>query len=110
MRRALQYPPFCDIATLTVTGEDEVAVMTVAKHLSDALLLRLKDEGEKLPFVVFGPFEASVYKINEKYRMRMVVKCRLNQKTRAIFSSILAQFSKSERGAALSIDFNPMTV
>ena len=110
IRRELTYPPFCDLVTLTVTGEDEVAVMTESKRASDMLLSKIKENEGDNPFIVFGPFEASVYRVNEKFRMRTVVKCRLNSATRAIFSSVLADFSKAARTVSLSVDFNPLTV
>lgn len=110
IRRELTYPPFCDLVTLTVTGEDEVAVMTESKKASDMLLSKIKESDGDNPFIVFGPFEASVYRVNEKFRMRTVVKCRLNSATRALFSSVLTDFSKAARTVSLSIDFNPLTV
>ena len=110
IRRELTYPPFCDLVTLTVTGEDEVAVMSESKRASDMLLAKIKENDSDNPFIVFGPFEASVYRVNEKFRMRTVVKCRLNSVSRAIFSSVLTDFSRSARTVSLSIDFNPLTV
>ncbi len=110
LRRELLYPPFCDMVTLTVTGEDEVAVLRDAKHLSDALIEKINSDGGKNPFMVFGPFEAGVYRINEKYRMRMVVKCRLNRLTRAMLAELLRETSRNSRDTAVSIDLNPMTV
>ncbi len=111
IRRELKYPPFCDIVTLTVTGEDESLVMKESAKLHSLLLEKLREEGicEK-PFIVFGPFEAGVYKVNEKYRMRIVVKCRLDRQTRGMFSYVLSEIGKASRSTALSIDFNPMTV
>ena len=108
IRRELKYPPFCDIVSLTVTGEDERAVMQDAKRLSDRMMEHLSGEIGRLPFIVFGPFEASVYKVNEKYRMKIVVKCRLNREVRAMLSSLLAEFSKSAGKTSVSIDLNPM--
>ena len=110
IRRELLYPPFCDIATVTVTGENEREVMVEAKRLSDSLIERLKADGGKNPFIVFGPFEASVYKVNEKYRMRTVLKCRLNRETRAMMSSLLSDFTKNARDVAVSVDLNPLSI
>ena len=63
----------------------------------------------KLPFIVFGPFEAPVYKINEKYRMKMVIKCRLNKQSRLMFHRLLCEFSTA-RKVTLAVDMNPMTI
>ena len=108
-RRELLYPPFCDIATLTVTSEDESAVLKRIGALSEKLISLIEGELSGLPFVVFGPIEAGVYRVNEKYRMKLVVKCRLTRKVRAAFSRLLSEEGKSTRDATLSVDFNPMS-
>ena len=108
IRRELSYPPFCDIVTLTLTSEREDLLMNEAKHLSDTVLSKLSGEYGKYPFVVFGPFEAQVYKLNEKYRMRMVLKCKLNNQTRKFFHELLCEFS-SVRDVILTVDQNPLT-
>ena len=109
LRRELSYPPFCDIVNLTLTSDNEAELRNKAALLSDTILKKLSGELGKLPFIVFGPFEAAVYKINEKYRMRMVVKCKLNKESRGLFHGLLCEFA-SHRGVTLSVDFNPMTI
>lgn len=109
LRRELSYPPFCDIVNLTLTSDNEAELRSKAALLSDTILKKLSGELGKLPFIVFGPFEAAVYKINEKYRMRMVVKCKLNKESRGLFHGLLCEFA-SHRGVTLSVDFNPMTI
>lgn len=108
IRRELSYPPFCDIVQLTLTGEDEAEVLRQSKCLSDLILEKLKGEVGKLPFVVFGPFEAGVYKLNEKYRMRMIIKCKLNKQTRELFHELLCEYSLA-RKVTLAVDFNPLS-
>jgi primosomal protein N' len=66
-----------------------------------------------VPLVSFGPFEAPVYRVENCYRMRMVVKCRLNKRSRALFSTLLTRFAPSPKGNAkpiLSVDFNPSSL
>ncbi|MBO5906975.1 MAG: primosomal protein N' [Clostridia bacterium] len=109
LRRELSYPPFCDMVTLTLTAEDELELAKEAKHLSDAIISRLEGEFSGLPFTVFGPFEADIYKLNDKYRMKSVVKCKLNKTTRRLFHQLLLEFSSS-RGVTLAVDLNPLTV
>jgi primosomal protein N' (replication factor Y) len=109
IRKELTYPPFCDIVTLTVTSSEERSAMEESKRLSDMLLAALGEVGEGQPFIVFGPFEAGVYKINEKYRMRLVIKCKLNKTSRRIFSDVLKEFNSTAKEATLSVEFNPMT-
>ena len=66
-----------------------------------------------VPVVAFGPFEAPVYRVDNVYRMRMVVKCRLNRRARAMFAAILRAFTADSRGThkpVLSVDFNPSSI
>ena len=109
LRRELSYPPFCDIVQLTLTSEDEAELFRESKQLSDRIIEKLSGDIGKLPFIVFGPFEAQVYKINEKYRMRMVIKCKLNKQSRGLFHELLCEFAVS-RKVSLAVDFNPMTI
>ena len=97
------------MVTLTLTSEDEQLLFRESKHLSDTVLEKLSGELGKLPFVVFGPFEAQVYKLNEKYRMRMVIKCKLNKLSRTLFHELLCEFSNI-KGVTLAVDLNPLTV
>ena len=109
LRRELSYPPFCDIVYLTLTSDDEGELIRESKRLSDMVVEKLKGDFSKLPFIVFGPFEAQVYKVNEKYRMRMVIKCKLNKDSRLLFHQLLCEFSTARR-VTLSVDMNPMTM
>ena len=108
LRKALIFPPFCDIASLMLTSHDETELAKASTILSDMLNKAKTGAYSDLPLVIFGPFEAPVYKVENKYRMRMVVKCRLSKRTRAMFAEILSEFSRaSVKGLTLSIDFNP---
>ena len=109
IRRELSYPPFCDMVQLTLTSDSEDTLAATAGELSARIEEKLKTEYSDLPFIVFGPFEAQVYKLNEKYRMRTVVKCRLTSRSRRLFSELLCEFAL-KRGVSLSIDLNPLTV
>ena len=109
IRRELSYPPFCDMVQLTLTSDSETALAREADALSARLTERLKTDFADLPFIVYGPFEAQVYKLNDKYRMRTVIKCRLSRRSRALFSELLSEFAK-KREVSLSVDLNPLTV
>ena len=108
LRRALSFPPFCDIALITVSSHDEQELLRASTLLSEKLSNLIKTEYKDLPLITFGPFEAPVYKVENRYRMRMVIKCKLNKRSRSMFAKIMTEFSKSPaRGLNLSVDFNP---
>ena len=108
LRRQLRFPPFCDIALMTLTSSSEKELLKASTILSKKFSELVKNEYSDIPLIAYGPFEASVYKVENKYRMRMVVKCRLNKRSRSLFSALLKEFSGSgAKGLTLSIDFNP---
>ena len=108
LRKALRFPPFCDIALMTLSSADEKELLKASGILSKKFEALATGEYRDLPLLTFGPFEAPVYKVDNKYRMRMVVKCKLNKRSRTMFSELLSEFSRSgARSLNLSIDFNP---
>jgi primosomal protein N' (replication factor Y) len=113
LRRLLQFPPFCDIVLLSVTCPDEKELQKACLRLSEELKrLNLSDFAD-VPIVAFGPFEAPVYRVDNVYRMRMVIKCRLNRRARAMLETILRTFAAEARGSnrpVLSIDLNPSSI
>jgi ABC-type nitrate/sulfonate/bicarbonate transport system ATPase subunit len=87
---------------------EEAELVKAATILHREFMSLHKTEFSDIPIDAFGPFEAPVYRVENRYRMRMVVKCVLNKKSRALFSRLLHGFSKSGiRGLSLSVDFNP---
>ena len=112
-RRLLQFPPFCDMVLLTLTCPDEKELQKACLRLSEELRRQNMTEYADVPIVAFGPFEAPVYRVDNVYRMRMVVKCRLNRRARAMFGAILTTFTADARGSQrpiLSMDFNPSSI
>lgn len=109
LRRALTFPPYCDIVLLTVTGKVESDVFKASNALNDSLrALTSSEEYRDLPFIIFGPFEAPVYRVDSRYRMRMVVKCKLGTASKRLFARLLTEFpAEGANAPTLSIDFNP---
>ena len=113
LRRLLQFPPFCDMVLLTLTSRDEKELQKASLRLSEQLRSKNLSDYRDVPIVAFGPFEAPVYRVDNIYRMRMVVKCRLNKRARAMFEELLTVFASEGRGSnrpVLSIDFNPSSI
>ncbi len=108
LRRMLKFPPYCDMVLLTLASSDEKELLKASKVLSDTLKELCQGAYAGVPLELFGPFEAPVYKVENKYRMRMVAKCVLNRESRALFSLVLSKFSQAAvKGLTLSVDLNP---
>lgn len=111
LRREVVFPPFCDIAVITVSSQDESLLATAAAGL-DKLIRKLAIEKySDVALQAFGPFETPVYKVRNMFRMRMVLKCRLNKRTREMLSEVLTETGKnSKRQVTVGIDLNPEEV
>ena len=111
LRKELCFPPFCDIAVISLTSPLELELQRIAKQLTEEIANLSKNSFSDIPLAVFGPFEAPVYKVENKYRIRTVIKCRLNKRSRELFSTLLKTFSKdNSKSVSISIDFNPSTL
>lgn len=110
LRRALVFPPFCDIGVITLSGTDEALLGAASARLSERVRELLQNEFSDVEAVVFGPFEAPVYKVQNTCRMRLVVKCRLNKRTREFFGHLLCEFGKKVPKLTISADLNPSSL
>ncbi|MBE6724545.1 MAG: primosomal protein N' [Ruminococcaceae bacterium] len=124
LRRALTFPPFCDMATVTLSSPDETYLQVVTKRMYERVIEHTREDFRDVPMMLFGPFEAPVYRVQNACRMRLVFKCRLNRRMRALLSSLLTEFGKSSprelaggmvetksaRRISVSVDLNPSTI
>ena len=112
MRRAMIYPPYCDLCLLGVTGENEQQVKLGAKYLLELLRQLTKDEfaGEKI--IVLGPMPARVSKVNQKFRWRLLIKCNNSARFRRLAARVLVDFGKDNRFSQVSAfgEMNPDSI
>jgi primosomal protein N' (replication factor Y) len=108
LRKLLVFPPYCDIVLLTAVGREEGELLRASSLLADEVRRAVEGDFRDVALVSFGPFEAPVYRVDNKYRMRMVIKCKLNRRSLEMFAGLLCNFTaKAGRLVTLSIDFNP---
>ena len=108
IRRALVFPPFCDITTVTFSSEEEAQNSSLASSFARALENEARHDFSDVPMQVYGPFEMPVYKIKNKFRVRIVVKHKNNRRYRQLMSKLITEYSARARGAVnLSVDINP---
>lgn len=108
VRRALVFPPFCDIAAISFSADEETELRTFADEFAHAIKEKQKNTFSDVQFLMFGPFEAPVFKIKNKFRMRLVFKFKNNPRSRALFAAMLTESGKKAQGKIIiSLDINP---
>ena len=107
LRRALGYPPFCDIAVVSLSGTDEKALLSLASEAREHILSLFRAAEGAPTYALYGPLEAGAYKVAERYRLRLLVKCRLSPTVRRLFGEFLTSFTKEHSAVSVTVDFNP---
>lgn len=106
-RKAMIYPPFCDICVLGFSGLDEKATKKASDHVVDVLIGNAK-HFEGITMKILGVTPASIYKMSNKYRYRIIIKCRFNNSFKAFLTSVLKGLSvdKLLNGITVYADIN----
>jgi len=106
-RRASLFPPFCDIITITFSGEIELDVINAVREFGISLDEAAKTKYSDVKFILFGPFRNEVYKISGKYRMRFLIKCKNNAALRKMLSELIQKYMSGLKNVTVSADVNP---
>ncbi len=111
LRKAVVFPPFCDIAVFSVASKDETQLNNASIKL-DSIYKSIKEESfAKLTAMKFGPFREGIYKINGSFRQKLVVKYRDSAEARRFFAKIIDGFlALNMENVRVEIDINPGTV
>lgn len=96
LRKAMIYPPFVDLLLLGFVGADKSSTMSCAKSFFQKLKTKLDEDMPDFPIRILGPSPALVSKVNNKYRYKIIIKCRSTADFRSVISSLLAEFGKSK--------------
>ena len=109
LRQVQGAPPFGDVATITVTGQEETAVLRGAAKLRDSLCACLRQELYiKEHCTVLGPAPCVVPKINYHFRYQLTLRCRMTKNLRLLLAHLLREFSrdKMNKGVSAFVDVN----
>ena len=103
IRKALKYPPFCDIILISFTGEN----LNEIKKISEIVYNKIQSV-ENGNFVIYKPISAPIDKIKNKYRWRIVLKCHLTNKLIDIINFGITDNSiKKSKYTRIYVDVNP---
>lgn len=111
-RKVMIYPPFCDICMIGCSSESEPA----AKAASHWFLTRLKDlcagEYADQKLIVIGPNPSVIHRMGNKYRYRLLIKCKNSKRFRLLIRTLLQDFSKNKlnKSVIAFADMNPVSM
>lgn len=79
VRKALVYPPFCDICVIGFSGDNEENVKISSNLFLSLIKEKSLNSNGKIPIKALGPTPASILKVNNKFRYRIILKCKANK-------------------------------
>ncbi len=109
LRKQLKYPPFCDIIVVGISAENKEIAFKITEELHKYLKNRVINEN--IGIMLYKGMPAPVDKIKNKYRFRIIIKCKFGNDTISLINDMINEYSKTKEGknasARLSIDLNP---
>lgn len=107
LRRALEYPPFCDICMLGFVSSVEREAAKTAKTALEILQKYVSEQYSDLTVRVLGPSPATVLKVGGKYRYRIIIKCKNTKTFRSCLSRVLKELGSLSGKTTVFADMNP---
>lgn len=106
LRKVLKYPPYCEMVSVLFSGANENNIMQASKYFAKCLQL-VKDQKDDIQ--VLGPSAAVIAKINNKYRWRILIKCKNADSLTPILTDAKSQTNKNNnyKDVNIVIDKNP---
>ena len=105
-RKAMWYPPFCEIVSVIFSGKNENMTANCAKFFAKQLA-GLKKQQQKTQLL--GPIPAYISKIKNKYIYRMLIKCENSDMINETLTAAEKQCRKNANyeNVSVVIDKNP---
>ena len=100
-----------DICLVGFSGENQGITLKCAKTFQNEFINIVKDKYGDMPLRIIGPSQAAVYKISNKYRFKIIIKCRNSKEFRSAINQVLMDFSKKKdfNGIQITVDMNPQS-
>jgi primosomal protein N' (replication factor Y) len=110
IRKSMVYPPYCDICSITFSGEQQNKSYQCAKYFFDMLKNAVTTDYGDVKINVLGPIQPRVCKISNKYRYVITIKCKNNKRFRQMISETMVSYMKNtnNNGVTLTVDINPL--
>ena len=106
IRKQLKYPPFCDIIMLGFNSESEQSIQKIANEVHTYLKNKIKTDN--IPIILYKPVPAPIDKIKNKYRWRIIIKCKFGDNIIEVINECINNiFNGKNRNVSLIVDVNP---
>ncbi len=108
-RRAINYPPFCDIISVGFSGKNDALVKECANRFARSLSANDRLSGKAR---LIGPIRASISKIQNKFRWQIIIKTKrgINMTEHLADATAFCRKDKNYDEILIVTDINPNTI
>lgn len=112
LRKAMLYPPFSDLCVIGFVGIDEKKVRSASVNFMQKLRETAQKDYSDQPMRVLNPSPALIGRVSNKYRYKLLIKCRNSKRFREMISRLLVWFpsKKEHMGVTAFSDMNPDSI
>ena len=112
LRKSMLYPPFSDLCVVGFIGRDERKTAAAAEEFFRLLCETARARYADQPLRVLRPSPAAVGRVSNRYRYKLILKCRNGGRFRKMLSELLVRFSSLREYADITVfpDINPETI
>lgn len=96
MRRLMIYPPYCDLCLLACISTSEVMAAKAAAQCFQSIKALNQGDFKDQKLIILGPSPAALLKANNKYRYRLVIKCKNSPRFRQMINRVLASVNENK--------------
>ena len=107
-RKLMIYPPYCDICVVATRSSFSNASADAIRMIFDNIKELLSKEYADIKLIVLGPAPSAIPKVNNKYKHRMIIKCKNSARLREMLKKAINV--KLTVDTVVSVDFNPETI
>ena len=104
-RRLMNYPPSWNMLKILLMSENEEALLKETDRVKQELVGKIESFGQE-DVKLFGPSQATIYKMNDIYRMIFYIKSDDYRKL-VLIKDELSKEQSQEKGVGMQFDFNP---
>lgn len=111
-RRLMIYPPYCDIATVSFSGQERKYTEDAAKCYFELLKSAVSGEFSDVKLITLGPTAAAVPKVNNSYRYKLIIKYKNTKRFKEMMSTVIAEYGKTafSKKVTASVNVNPDSI
>lgn len=103
VRKAMLYPPFADICLIGFVGDNQTQTLKAANGFLQSFIRLARNEFPSLPLRILGPSPALVVKVSNKFRYKLIVKCRNTKDFRKMLSKLLTEFGNNKEYGSVTV-------